>query len=852
MDFSVLGALEARRDAAMLELGPPMRRALLIRLLLEDGRPVQVERLCEDLWNGVPPAGAVASVHAHVSRLRRLLEPERRRRGEAKILVSEPPGYALRVSPESLDTVRFERGVAASRRALAEGRPERAHDDVVAALALWRGPALADVADYGFAAPEVARLEEAKVAAEELRVAALVGRGEYERAVTAAEQLTERHPLREAAWASLLRALYRSGRAADALQRYDKVRGLLAEDLGLEPGPELRDLQVAILRHDTSILGTRPPLGASATAAQLLGGGTAVSGASALTATASMTKSGTAVSGCPPTRSAADRVAVADSVMVGRGEEMARLRRVLDTARGGRAAWAIISGEAGIGKTRLAQELACMAEDSGFTVAWGRCVEDGDAPPFWPVSQLLRGLGFVGGSSRHDAGPLASLVASVRGERREAGAEAGAGHERFALFDETAGWLAAQVGTRPTLCVIDDLQWADADTLALMTFLARHLHDAPLAMVGTTRDSSAAHYPDFLTTSVRRGGTCIALRALTVRDVQALLPDADEETDTAARLHARTGGNPFYLTELLRLPPKRRLGDGAQLPLSIADALGRRLGRLDPAVRDLVDTAAVMGERLDTELLAHVLGIPLDELSLLVDRAVADGVMAWVCSPGEAGAYAFTHALVRETTLDALPQPRRQRLHAAVARSLQTLCGRHPGETAHHLVAAAPLVPNEEIVDATLEAGRWFAERASYEEAVRWLRHAADAAGSCPHRRSEALCELGIALIRTGRQAEGTDCIVDALDLGLMGTDSDASLEFLVRSADAVTVTHGLWPLLPAGTESLRRLIIPAWSRSWNASTRRPRRSEPGCSTSSPRRCTTRPPRARRGLAPRA
>ncbi|PJE95367.1 AfsR/SARP family transcriptional regulator [Streptomyces carminius] len=254
LEFDLLGPLVVRQAGTAVDLGPPKRRALLIRLLLEDGRAVSLDRLSEDVWEGRPPSSAISSLQVHISRLRTVLEPRRRRRDRAEVLITEPTGYALHVPAESRDTVRFERAVARSRELLAGQRVREARREAERALAMWRGAALADAAHLLFAVREAARLEEIRLEALELHAAVLVHDGELRQAVAAAEELTARHPLRESGWSLLMHALYRSGRQAQALERYEELRRHLAGELGLEPGPELRAIQRAILHHDVPAL----------------------------------------------------------------------------------------------------------------------------------------------------------------------------------------------------------------------------------------------------------------------------------------------------------------------------------------------------------------------------------------------------------------------------------------------------------------------------------------------------------------------------------------------------------------------------------------------------------------------
>ncbi|MCX4993629.1 BTAD domain-containing putative transcriptional regulator [Streptomyces sp. NBC_00568] len=237
-----------------LDLGPPKRRVLLLRLLIEEGRPVSTDRLCEDVWAGRPPSRAVVSLQAHISRIRAVLEPERARHSKPGMLIRESHGYALRVPPGALDSVQFERGVARADRLLAQGQVAAARSEVEQALSLWRGTALDDARDYQFAARSMTQLEAAYVAAEELRICTLIHDGDPQQAVHAAEVLTARHPLREVAWGLLMCALYFTGRHAEALTRFEELRKYLSRELGLLPSPGIAVLQEAILRHDLTAI----------------------------------------------------------------------------------------------------------------------------------------------------------------------------------------------------------------------------------------------------------------------------------------------------------------------------------------------------------------------------------------------------------------------------------------------------------------------------------------------------------------------------------------------------------------------------------------------------------------------
>jgi predicted ATPase/DNA-binding SARP family transcriptional activator len=304
VEFRILGPLEVADGGGTLPLGRGRQRALLGILVLRANEVVSQERLVDELWGESPPATAATALHGCVSRLRRLLGPDR--------LQTETPGYVLRVAPDELDLTRF-------RRLTERGRFRDA-------LALWRGPALADLAFEPFAQTEIARLEELRLAALEGRVDADLADGRHAELVGELEALVEAHPLRERFAAQLLTALYRSGRQADALAAYAAARARLVDGLGLEPGPELRQLQRRILDHD-------PALAAAATRR-------------------------------PAPRT---NLPAATTSFVGRRQELDQARALLERPD---VRLLTLTGAGGAGKTRLALEIARASAGGLADGAW--------------------------------------------------------------------------------------------------------------------------------------------------------------------------------------------------------------------------------------------------------------------------------------------------------------------------------------------------------------------------------------------------------------------------------------------------------------------------------------------------
>jgi len=257
VEFRILGPLEVEDGGRLVDLGGARERVLLARLLISANLAVPAERLAVDLWSGEPPAHWLPTLRVYISRLRRALGP-----GAAAVL-TEPPGYRLRLAAGQLDADTFERLVAAARRDLADGRPEAAAAGLHRALGLWRGPALSDAADLPFARADAARLEEARLSAVEDWVEAELGSGRHASMAAELDGLVTSYPLRERLRGQRMRALYRCGRQADALRAYRELRAYLGEELGLEPSAALRELESAILRQDPALDWRAPPPGAS-------------------------------------------------------------------------------------------------------------------------------------------------------------------------------------------------------------------------------------------------------------------------------------------------------------------------------------------------------------------------------------------------------------------------------------------------------------------------------------------------------------------------------------------------------------------------------------------------------------
>jgi DNA-binding SARP family transcriptional activator len=459
MDFRILGPLEVDDDGRALELGGARQRALLAILLLRRGQVVSADRLIDDLYGGRPPATAAKSLQAHVSRLRRALAPEQR-------LQTRGGGYVLEVREDELDVDRCRRLLAEARRALADERPDGAAESLAAALALWRGAPLADLAYEGFAREEIARLDELRLDCREERLEAELALGRHAEVRSELEQFVAAHPLRERPRGQLMLALYRAGRQADALGVYQAGRRALVEELGIEPGRALQQLERAILNQDPEL----DLLGAPAAAAR---------------------------AGGRPGRLAA-------GVFVGREHELTLLERSLADARAGRGRLAVVTGTRGSGKSRLADELASRAKGVGVRILWGGCWEAGGAPAYWPWVQALR-------ASVRDADPAAAGATELAALL--AAGEADSEAARFRLFDATTAFVRRAAAAQPLLIVLDDVHAADPASLLLLEFAAVELADAPVLLLAAYREDAVreGEAAAALAGAVRRASVRISL-----------------------------------------------------------------------------------------------------------------------------------------------------------------------------------------------------------------------------------------------------------------------------------------------------------------------------------------------------
>lgn len=371
MEFQMLGPFEVWDGGSPIPLGGRRQRAVLALLAIHAGEVLSVDRIIEEIWAEDSPPSAVRTVHSYVSRLRSSLRSGRGTGSKSDILISRDPGYVLTIDPVDVDAVRFERGVTQASALMDSGDPAKANGELRDALALWRGTALADFAYESFAARESERLSERRLEAIELRIDTDLALVRHSQLVSELEALVVSHPMRERFWAQLMVALYRSGRQSDALGVYGRVRRMLIDELGIEPGPELRHLERMVLEQSPEL----------AWAPSLKG---PESGADNARYTLELAARSTTIAARWRSRSS-DLLPFVDRV-----HQFAMLDRlVFAGAVGDNPRLAVILGSPGCGKSRLLAEFGGRAAEREVLVASGSAERESSLP-YGPFADVVR------------------------------------------------------------------------------------------------------------------------------------------------------------------------------------------------------------------------------------------------------------------------------------------------------------------------------------------------------------------------------------------------------------------------------------------------------------------------------
>ncbi len=670
-------------------------------------RPVSKDELAEVLWGDDElPRSWDQMLRGNASKARSALAAD----GAAHRIevVNVFGAYQVRLPAGTVvDIEEAGANVDSALRALREGRPDEAREAAAAALG---------VAAQGFlpgwsgvwVERRQAELREVRLRALELLSEAYGALGLWVEAAAAAAEAIENEPYRESAYVLLIAAHRGAGNPAEGLRVYERCRRVLAEELGASPSAATNSAYLSLLTDDATVDVAAPP-------------------------------------GPPPLP--ATLTPGVSTFLVGRRDEVERLRRALEQATSAGRQAVMVGGEPGVGKTTLVTDFARYAYAQGATVLYGRCDEELGVA-YQPFAEALRhyvahcGQAELAAHVADHGGELGRIVPELARRTSDAPAlpPAGSAGDRYRLFEAVTGLLAQAASVRPVVLVVDDLHWAPAPTLALL----RHVLAArtpALVVVGTYRHTEVA--PDdqlaALLADLRRepGVERMLLAGLDEAGVAALVEHReghalDSAGEALARgLHARTGGNPFFVGEFIRLladtSPTHRHTDGGReddgverlgLPDGIRDVVARRVARLSDAAQRVLTVASVVGFQFELGLLEAVTNAGNPDGAL---DAAEEALAAAVVTEIGTGRYQFAHAIVRDTIYSALSATRRARLHHHVGRALAAMPGdldpRLPA-LAHHFAEAGADGGATEAGTYALAAGRQAFARCAWEDVV--------------------------------------------------------------------------------------------------------------------------------------
>lgn len=716
----MLAPLQVRRRGQPLPLRGAQRTRLLALLAARPGETASLDALVEALWT-TPPPTAVKTVRVQVRALRHHLEDDP---ASPSVLVTRPGGYALELAPHQIDLHRFNALVRHGRELLDAGLAARAADRFREALELWHDPPLPDLVDVASQAPTVAEARSRALAAQEGVLLSLLELGRHREVLAQVEPLLLAEPLREELYALALLAHYREGEQAEALAVAARAREVLREELGVEPGVGLARLEHAVLTQQPDLL----------------------------------------------ERHAADGRA-ATSSFVGRAAELVVLGEAWRAASAGHGSMALLAGDPGMGKTRLARELAEQVRAAGGRVAWAGCWA-GTAPFSAPASWLHQ----LDDGTGDGAGELPVSGAAPAGDL---GFDAGA-HQR--AVDDLLAALGRHAGAGPLLLVLDDLHDVDHATAGLLQQLRSRLESWPVLLVATMRAAAVDHgsalqaaLPEL---SADDRVARLDLRPLSRDETHRYLAVALGAPDEALAdaVWRRAAGNVLFTVELAAQLQARDEAQGS--PDALPDALRvhvrRVLDRLGPDAAEVMDAAAVLGPESSVRSLATLVH---DEQRTLAGLAEAEERRLLHSEDGTT--WRFTHELVLDAVYEAVAPARRRELHLAAAAEL----ARHPApsgadveERARHHVAALPAEPAA-CATACLAAAEAAMAVWAFEDAARWSEAALRATALLPDdvdlaRRGEL--RHGEVLLRAGRTDAARAHLERAADLARADADPDA------------------------------------------------------------------------------
>jgi DNA-binding SARP family transcriptional activator len=649
-------------------------------LVLNRERPIRRDQLAAAVWEERAPANPDAALRVVLSRLRAALGADALAgRAELRLALPEPAEVdveRLRVlaGVEDLETAR-EAGQLAKQELL-PGLEADWLNDHRERLAELRQEALGALGRIALREGELALAEET------------------------ARELVRLEPFSEGPNRLLIETLAARGEQAEALRAYERFRVLLRDELGTSPSSELAALHVQLLRAAEA-----PALAEAALDVRL--------------------PLPEAV--LPPTRPA----------LAGRGPELRELEALVQATGERGVSFALIAGEAGIGKSRLASELARRAHAAGHTVMWGRCHREA-LVPYEPFAEALRRYTAALppqtlAELAHAAGSEFALLAPDIARRLSPASGLALPDDpqarRHRLFESVAEVLALAASARPLVLVLEDLHWTDRSTALLLAHIVRRASLAPLLVLGTFRDSDvdADHPINPVAGEVRDHprGLLLELEGLSAEDTALLVAELAPGRQLSERVHAVTEGNPLFVVEIV--PALLQDQHGAVLPRRVAEVIDQRLRWLTGDASTLLGVGAVLGRTFTIAEVERISGLSRHRLLDAIDEALAAGAVREV--PSAAGTVTFAHALFREVRYRQHSDARRSALHDAAAEAIHALYAGelddHRAELATHLEAAVrDRDTARAAVEALRQAGLQAAERQAFEDAVGWLERA--------------------------------------------------------------------------------------------------------------------------------
>jgi DNA-binding SARP family transcriptional activator len=684
----VLGELAVEGSAGPIELGGSWRaRSLLAWLALHPGEHLRGE-LASRFWPEVLDASARASLRNSLWAIRRALGPD----GEALVTTRERVGLAPDVS---VDIREFEERVAAG--------------ELDEALALARGELLAGMEDEWILEPRESHREAVSALLEELAARAEAA-GDAAGAIALSRRRCVLDPLDEDAARALMRRLAGSGDRAGALAVCERIRNRFRRDLGISVSEETRALAAEVRE------GSAPA---------------AADAGAAATRPAGPGRGGSWVPGepfpLPPRLRRPPR-----TEFIGRAAELEALRsHWRSVAEGSGARLAIVAGEPGIGKTRLARELAMDAAEDGAVVLHGSTDEELLVLHQPLVTALAHYLEVASPAElERRVAPRAADLAPVTPALPAPadGAAATTESRRYRLFEAVAALLADLSAAVPVLLVVDDLHWADQSTIAILRHAFESHPEMRLLMVATQRtvDAPTGEAAEALARLVRSDFSHrLGLGGLSEADIAELAAELGSglTSDVVRGIRKQTGGNPFFVREIVtdlreRGEPRLTTIERGAVPSGIGEFLGTRLDRLSDDCTRMLAVAAVIGAEFRLAPLERVSDLQGDDLTAALDEATAADVLV-EAKAGEHESFSFAHALLRRTLLARVSRARQRRIHARVAEALEATEGDAALlEIAHHLCEARPVSDRERALDYAVRAAERATQGLAYAEAV--------------------------------------------------------------------------------------------------------------------------------------